>query len=346
MTEPVAIAVFVACAAVIFVAGGRLSHYGDRIAHLSGWHGAWIGLALMASVTSLPELVVGISSVAWVGSADLAVGDVLGSCAINLLILASLDAFVPDRRRLFGLASKSHVLAAALGIVLLAIVGVGILTREPWTLAPWIGGSSLAFLIIYFVSIRLIFQHFRTERDAGVGGGSAEGPPAGDVEPAARPATLTHVVGRYAFFAGIVVCAALLIPSSAHTIATATGLQDGFVGTVFVALSTSLPELAVSIAAVRMNAIDLAVGNMLGSNLFNVLILAIDEVFYTRGLLLGEASTTHAFTVLSVIAMSAIVVVALTFQQQSKRYLLASDALLILGVYVGNAALLLAMTPA
>ena len=158
-----------------------------------------------------------------------------------------------------------------------------------------------------------------------------------------RRGPLRATVARYLIFAAVVVAAAVFVPSAAHTIAVTTGLQDGFVGTVFVALSTSLPELAVSISAVRMRAIDLAVGNILGSNLFNVLILAVDELFYTRGLLLGDASPTHAFTVLVVMAMSAIVVVALTFEQQTKRFVLASDALLILAAYVGNALLLLSL---
>ncbi|MBK8657831.1 MAG: hypothetical protein IPN22_02870 [Bacteroidetes bacterium] len=71
---------FLFCAVVIFLAGKKLAHYGDLIAELTGLGKAWIGLILMASVTSLPELMVGISSSALVGSADLAVGDIWELC--------------------------------------------------------------------------------------------------------------------------------------------------------------------------------------------------------------------------------------------------------------------------
>ena len=104
------IAGFLVCATIIFFAGRKLSRLGDRLAVLKGWSKAWVGLILMATVTSLPELMVGVSSAAIVRSADLAVGDILGSCAFNLGILALMDAFVPRRKHLFEMASPSHVL--------------------------------------------------------------------------------------------------------------------------------------------------------------------------------------------------------------------------------------------
>lgn len=345
MSDLVAVVGFVACATAIFFAGGRLSRYGERIAELSGWGRAWVGLILMASVTSLPELIVGVSSSALVGSADLAVGDVLGSCAINLLILASLDAFVPSRRRLFALASPSHVLAAALGIVLLATVGVGLLTGGSLALTPWIGLSSVVFLALYMGSVRLIFINGR-----GMPPDPTVQPPLDEAlahrDPVTAGLPMRQVVTRYALFATVVVVAAVLLPPAAEAIARMSGLEESFVGTVFLALSTSLPELAVSLAAIRMGAIDLAVGNILGSNLFNILILAIDDVAYTDGLLLADASPSHLFTVMTTIAMSAIAIIGLTYPSASgKRFLLAGDAALMLVVYGGNAAMLVALQP-
>lgn len=343
MSDLLAVVGFLACASVIFFAGGRLSRYGERLAELSGWGSAWVGLILMASVTSLPELVVGLSSSALVASADLAVGDVLGSCAINLVILASLDAVVPKRGRLLWRASASHVLAAALCIVLLATVGVALLNRDDPSLTPWIGASSVGFIALYLGSVRIIFRHAQGLRSDGSvqpplvdARGLESETPTGDL-------SLREVAARYALFAGIVVVAALMLPALAEMISRISGLQESFVGTVFLAVSTSLPELAVSLAAVRMGAIDLAVGNLLGSNLFNILILAIDDVAYTQGHLLTDSSPNHLFTVLATIAMSAIAIIGLTYGPSVKRFLLAGDAALMLAVYVANAALLLAL---
>lgn len=148
---------FILCAVIIFLAGKKLSYYGDLLAEKTGMGKAWIGLILMASVTSLPELMVGISSAAIVQSADLAVGDILGSCAFNLGILAIMDAFLPRHHTLLGTASPNHILAAALGIILISMVGVAIFLPEEIVLSSWIGLTSLSFIIIYLISIRLIY---------------------------------------------------------------------------------------------------------------------------------------------------------------------------------------------
>lgn len=345
MNDLVAVVGFVACAAVIFFAGGGLSRYGDRIAELSGWGGAWVGLVLMASVTSLPELAVGLSAAAVVGSADLVVGDVIGSCAFNLLILASLDAFVPRRRPLFGVASNSHVVAAALGVILLAAVGVGLVNDDELAITPWLGASSLVFLAVYLGAVRLMYLHARR-----IGADGAVQPTLDDeLQPGAasrlRQLSTRQVVTRYTLYGVAVVAAAVLLPPFAEAIAQQTGLAETFVGTIFLAASTSLPEFAVSLAAVRMGAIDLAVGNILGSNLFNIFTLAVNDAAYTRGLLLVDASEVHIFSVLSTIAMSAIVIIGLTYHVPGKRFLLAWDAALILAVYAANAALLIAVRP-
>ncbi len=345
MNAVVAFGGFALGATVIFLAGRRLSFYGDRIAVISGWGGAWVGLVLMAAVTSLPELMVGISSSAVVGSADLAVGDVLGSCAVNLFILAAMDAFVPEHRPILGVASGSHVLAAALGIILLALVGVGLVIPGTIAITPWIGLSSVVFIVVYLSSVRLIYLHARRSwtledipaaaLEGSIRGAAGESVP-GAVQAPAEPLTKRVVVRRYVLFAGVIVVVATTLPWFAERIAVVTGLQESFVGTLFLAISTSLPEVAVSLAAVRIGAVDLAVGNLLGSNLFNILILALDDVAYTRGLLLEDASRVHLVSVLAAISMSAVVIIGLTYRLRGKRFLLAWDAALVLLVYVAN----------
>lgn len=152
---------------------------------------------------------------------------------------------------------------------------------------------------------------------------------------------LRQVARRYAAFALVIVVAATTLPVFAERIAAVSGLEESFVGTLFLAVSTSLPEVAVALAAVRMGAVDLAVGSLLGSNLFNILVLALDDVVYTRGLLLSDASSEHLVSVLSTTAMSAIVIVGLAHRDRSKRFVWAWDAALVLLVYAVNVALLL-----
>ena len=82
---------FILCVVIITIAGIKLSQYGDAIADKTGLGGTWIGVILLATVTSLPELVTGISAVTYANAPDIAVGDVLGSCVFNLLIIVILN---------------------------------------------------------------------------------------------------------------------------------------------------------------------------------------------------------------------------------------------------------------
>lgn len=319
------ILLFAALASLIFLSGKKLSVYGDMIARHLGLGRAWIGLVLMASVTSLPELSVGISSAALAGSADLALGDVMGSCVFNLFILSLLDVFVRGEPLLFK-ASPSHMLAAALSIILVALVGMGLFLPTSLTIIRWIGLSSILFIAVYFVSMRLIYFYEAKLLLAQV---------AKEAEPI-PPITLRKAALLYAANALVVIGAALFLPGIAQNIAIASGLGESFVGTLFLAASTSLPEAAVSISAVRMGAFDLAVGNLIGSNLFNILILAVDDVFYTRGYLLKDASDDNLVSVFSVIIMTGVTIAGLVYRSTRKVFLLAWDALLIAVVYVGN----------
>lgn len=322
----IAILGFGACAAAIWFSGTHLARLGDRLAELTGLGRAWLGLVLMATVTSLPELFVGVSSAGIHGNADLAVGDVLGSCVFNLLILSVLDAFHRGPGLLRAVEPK-QVLSAALSIVLLALVGFGLFLPEQYVVMGWVGALSIVFVGVYLVAMRMVYQHL----------GNA---PAGTGADPPDRSGLRRVVRWFIVHATVVITAALFLPGFAETITEETGLKASFVGTLLLATSTSLPEVAVSIAALRIGAVDMAVSNLLGSNLFNIAILAIDDLVYSGGFLLKDASEAHLLSVLSTIIMSAIVIVGLTFRTAPKRYLLAWDTFLIAVVYIVNLILL------
>jgi cation:H+ antiporter len=331
----ISISGFIICAIIIFFAGKKLSFYGDIIAELTGWGKAWVGLILMASVTSLPELIVGVSSSAIIQSADLAVGDILGSCSFNLGILALMDAFVPKHKPIFGMASQSHVMAASMGIILIAMAGIGLFLPNDIVITPGLGLISISFIAIYFVSIRLLYKFELNRKPELVSTHEKE---------TGKEITLKKAIMLYSVFAGITIIAALFLPHFAEQIAEQTGLGKTFVGTLFLAASTSLPEIAVSFSAVRMGSIDISVGNLLGSNIFNIFILALDDVWYTKGHLLKDASEAHLSSVLFNILMLAIAIIGLTYHSQSKRYLMAWDAVLIFAAYILNMIILYRLT--
>jgi cation:H+ antiporter len=123
--------------------------------------------------------------------------------------------------------------------------------------------------------------------------------------------TLRQVFARYALFAAAVAAAGAWLPFVGVNLAEAMGWSSTFVGTLFVALVTSVPEIVTTFAAVRIGAIDMAIGGVLGSNLFDVVIVAIDDLLYVRGPILADVSAAHAVSATSAIVMSACVIGAL-----------------------------------
>lgn len=322
---------FILCTAAIVYAGAKLSRYGDVIAEKTGLGRTWIGVVLMSAVTSLPELVTGIGSVTYAGVPDIAVGDVLGSCVFNMLILAILDAGYKPMP-ISTKAQQGHVLSAGFGILLLSSVALSLLLHHRIISLGWLGMYSLFFMVVYFFAMRIVYQHekramarFIAETTAGF---------------QYAEISTRHAVLNYVFNAVIVIIAAMFLPKIGAGIATATGLGQSFVGTIFIAISTSLPEVVVSVAAVKIGAVDLAIGNLFGSNIFNIFILGIDDLFFVTGPILSYSSQNHGVPALCAIMMTAIAIIGLTYRAEKKRLLIAWDSMMIVLLYLFNLVLL------
>jgi cation:H+ antiporter len=315
---------FLATALVIVFAGVRLARYGDVLGEKSGLGRSWIGVVLLAATTSLPELFTGFGATALAALPDIAVGDVLGSCMFNLLILSFMDAVQPEP--LSTRAHQGHALSIGFGLVLIGIAGLGLMGSSRLPAIGWIGLYTPALIALYFVSMRLIFTHEKNRRLRETQEVAEELQYAG--------ISLRMAVLHYASAAALVVVAALWLPQLGAELARQTGLGEAFVGSLFIAITTSLPEVVVSLAAVRIGAIDLGIGNVLGSNLFNLLILGLDDVFYRQGPLLTAADPSHGITVLAVVTMNALFLIGLTYRVMTKRFAIAWDTGTIAAVYV------------
>ena len=160
-----------------------------------------------------------------------------------------------------------------------------------------------------------------------------------DMGPASAPATalLHQAIARFVLAALVVVLAGLWLPFAAIDLAHAMGWNRSFVGSLFVAMATTLPELAVTLSALRLGALDMAIGNLLGSNLFNVTIIAVDDLFYRQGALLADVSLVHAVSAASAIVMTGLAMVGLFFRPRD-RVLRAVGAvsLVLVAVYLLN----------
>ncbi|OGU20945.1 MAG: cation transporter [Hydrogenophilales bacterium RIFOXYD1_FULL_62_11] len=314
--------------AVIGVAGFKLSRYGDIIAEKSGMSRGWVGLILLASVTSLPELVTGISSVTVADVPDIAVGNILGACVFNLGFIVVLD-FLYRKESIYTRARQGNVLAAGYSVVLLGFTGFNLLLyREGTTLSlGHVGLYSPLILLLYLLAMRSLYQYEKAQVSEYVE----------DRVELHPDMSLKQAVKGYVMAALAVVAAGVWLPFIAKNLAASMAWEQSFVGTLFVAAVTTMPEIVVTVAALRMGAIDLAIGNLFGSNLFNIAILAIDDLFYLPGPLLADVSLVHATSAFSAMMMSGLAVVGLVLRPASRVFRTVNwISLLLLVIYLLN----------
>ena len=317
-----------ACLVVTGFAGVRLSRYGDIIAEKTGLSRGWVGLILLATVTSLPEMVTGLSAVTVAQAPDIAVGDILGSCVFNLLIIVLLD-FVYRKESIYTRAHQGNVLSAGYGMVLIGFAGFNLLLYRDGTFPSFghVGLYTPLILLLYLLAMRSLYRYEKAQVSEYVEDRAELYP----------QTSLKQAVQGYVLAAIVVVAAGVWLPFIAKDMALAMAWEQSFVGTLFVAAITSAPEVIVTLAALRIGAVDLAIGNLFGSNMFNIALLAIDDLVYLPGPLLADVSISHAASAFSAMMMSGLAVVGLVLRPASRVVRSVSwISLLLLVIYLLN----------
>lgn len=326
-------------ALLIVGVGTVLARAADVIAARTRLGRVWVGSVFLAAATSLPEIFTDVSAVR-MGAADLAVGDLFGSSMANMVILA-LVTLAPAGQDLFRKATLDHALYAALALLLTAIAALGVLTRSPANVGG-IGYVSLVLLVSYVAGSRVMYKHSIVARVATETVEMSGSP--GDILPSAeqsREGSIARSVLTFVGGAVVLVFAAPLFADSAAGLARLTGLGETFVGTWLVGFSTSLPELVTSLAAVRMRAYDLAVGNLFGSNAFNMAILPVLDAANGGQPVLAAAHQAHALSGLVAIGLMGLALAALVYRARGRFSLLEPSSAAILAGYVVGLALVL-----
>jgi cation:H+ antiporter len=307
---------FVLLSAIIVVAGTYLAKFGDEIADKSGLGGSLVGLILIAAATSLPELAVNCIAVR-IPAADLALGAIVGSSLFNLLILGVMEFAHGTQHRIISPASSDHALSAICSLVVTACLAFFLLLGDV-RLVGSIGLGPILVLGAYIYCLRLIYIDEQSRSSHVDDPDYAAGMP------------LRQACLGYLAMTAIIFGAAWYLAPTADALARESGLGGTFIGTTFVAISTSLPELVTTLAAVRMGAFDMAVGNVFGSNAFNAAMLLPIDACYAPGPVLADVSHVHAMTASAVMVITSVILVAM-FSKEKRRYpLISPDALLVI----------------
>lgn len=314
--------VFALVGAAVFVAASRLAKHADAIADATGIGRIWVGSVLLAASTSLPELLTD-THAAVQGAVDIGVGDLFGSTIANMLVLATLD-IAYARRRILHQVALDHTLVGVLAIALTAIATTAVAARGFVSLGP-VGLESVLILGLYFFGMHAVY------RSIGVIASAPEQLELGDT----RRAVLRRGVRGFALGAAGLLVAAPMLVVAARAIAIEAGQTDAAIGTILVGLTTSFPEIAATVAAARMGAFDLAVGNIFGSNAFNMCVFFVMDIAYAGGPVLASASPAHVLSGQVAVLALALGVMGILARAQRRIAVVRVESLLIVVAYVG-----------
>ncbi|MDT8307405.1 MAG: hypothetical protein RRC07_15850 [Anaerolineae bacterium] len=313
--------IFLASAAVVVLAAIKLAEYGDVIAVRTGLGGLLVGTILLAGATSLPELIAAISAFR-IGAPGLAAGNFFGSNLVNMFVLALVDLLnyqVPLLRS----QAITQTLTAALAATLTAVASIFVLADVDVVIG-WISVESILLILLYFGGVWLVQQEGKLSATTGT---------VEQVVPAEGFPTLRHGLVGFAVAAFVLMLAVPQLVGASSDIAAQTGMGDSFVGTALLSIVTSLPELLAAWAAVRIGAVEMAVGNLFGSSVFNMLALGISDFFYLQGSFLNDIDNDFALVGLLGVLLTMMALLGNIARVERRVLFIELDALAIVVVY-------------
>jgi cation:H+ antiporter len=281
----------------LLVAGGEsLVRGAGSLARTLGMSSLVVGLTVVSFTTSAPELAVS-TDAALSGYPGLAVGNVVGSNIANILLVLGASAlFVP-------LAVNSQVVRtdipvmAALSVVVLLLALDGNLGRFE--------GALLFVLLLVYTTVTVLVSRRRAARDPGSAPADADEPGAdGPVRTTSRTKRVLIDIALVILGASLLVAGARLLVYGASAIATALGVSDLLIGLTVVAIGTSLPELVTCVVAVMRGERDMAVGNIVGSNVFNIgAVLGLTAIISPEGIAIAPAALRFDLPIMVAVAL-------------------------------------------
>lgn len=332
---------FMILTVLIFIAGSRLIIYADAVSEKTKIAQIWIGMIAISIVTSLPELVSNLSAVLIVHEPDLALGNIIGSNNFNVTILFAIELVLVGQS-VFKKIHKKYLKAVYLSILITVIILGELLIADMVSETTWgeitlygdlsigfISGISLIIFILYFLGFKFYLKDLDLGEDV-------------PVEEKYLHLSNKKVIGAFIFYSLVIVILGIVMSLLADKISTfkfnakggTTILGHTFVGSLFLAFATSLPELVVSIQAIRkVNSVNLAVGNIFGSNLFNLLIICISDFFYFSKPIFHDVSKNNIISIITFLVLVGISITGI-LRGKKRRWKFSPEAVLIFIIYL------------
>ena len=332
MSLPVLALLFCIGAALVWYAGSKLARYADEIAERSGIGQAAIGVILLGAVTSLPEI--STSSVATLtGNSGMAVNNLIGSASFQLVVLAICDLFVGRTALTAMVPGPRTILNAAVSVVLLTLVAIGVMVGD-WALP--VGGIGLFPLLIATTYGLCIWQ---LNRPGAVAAWKPVEPDEHERPELDRPEISNTKLGLLTALAGAAILAGgTVLTLSAEGIAENTGTSTGLVGLTLLAAATSLPEFSTAIAAVKLRRAELAIGDIMGGNMFNTVLILVVDALDGGGPVLQQVDRSTTTAALIAVLLTMLYLIGLVERRDKSFLRMGFDSVAVLVVYAAGVA--------
>lgn len=307
---------FLSCSALLTFFAYNLCKEGVILSEKTHLEEGVIGMLFLAVATSFPEIVVGATSVFSLGRIGLGYGDLVGSVIVNFMLLFALDYFEGKGRML----TKVSGLNRLTGYFVLGIAAVILLV----SLFHFYGSGFPSFKFIGLESVFLVIAYIAYLRIAHKRGTKQEEVYKIPDEP------LWKIWGKFALLLVAVMLLGVWMARIGEQIVVQTGISQTFTGALLLGVATSLPEIIVSFTALKAGSVDMAVGNILGSNLFDLCAVGILDGF-TEKPILGMLTAGEIFTTVVAFAIAIIVVISFLHKRDTHRKV-SWDTILIFAV--------------
>lgn len=331
---PTSVGSFIFAAAIIAFVGTRMSKVADLLADRTGWGEAVVGAVFLGGSTSLSGIVTSVTAASQ-GYAELAISNAVGGIAAQTAFLAIADIFYREANLEHAAASISNLIQGTLLMSLLAIPLLA--TSSPHLSFGGIDPATIVLITAYAFGLRLVLQAQKKQMWKPLYTDLTElDEPEVDklVETSEESISSAGLWLKFALYALIVATAGYAIGQAGVSIAITTGLSQSLIGGLFTAISTSLPELVTTVAAIRQGALTLGVGGVIGGNCFDLLLLAFSDIAYRSGSIYEQISTQQVFVISLTVIMTGVLLLGLLQREKYGIGNIGFESFLILLLYI------------
>ncbi|WP_375174093.1 sodium:calcium antiporter [Pseudooceanicola sp.] len=336
LSVPAVLALFLGCATVIAICGVMMTGRADTLADRTGLGEALVGALILGAATSLSGTVVSVTA-ALDGRASLAFSNSIGGIAAQTAFLAIADMSFRRANLEHAAAEATNLIQGVLLIALLSLPLVALTAPEVtlWAMHP----VSYAIPLVYLGGMAVSRQVRQTPMWRPVETSDTRADTPEEEEQETKRQSTLRIGAEFAALMAVMGFAGWLIAQSGSALIDQIGLSASLVGALMTAVATSLPELVTTLAAVRRGALQLAVGGIIGGNMFDTLFLTLSDAAYRDGSLYHAATGEDYFWIATGIMMTTALLAGLIVRERHGPARMGVDSLTLILIYLGAIAI-------